>query len=44
MEVIWYNLIIVVYCDYYNVFGECSWYYEFCGIVVVKICKDGVIG
>lgn len=44
MEVIWYNSIIAVYCDYYNAPGECSWHYEPCGTVAAKTCKDGVIG
>lgn len=44
MEVILYNSIIAVYCDYYNAPGECSWRYEPCGTVAAKTCKDGVIG
>ncbi|XP_066219423.1 mucin-19-like [Saccopteryx leptura] len=33
-----------VYCDYYNVHGECSWHYEPCGTMTAKTCKDRVIG
>ncbi|XP_061438749.1 mucin-19 [Rhineura floridana] len=33
-----------VFCDYYNVPGECSWHYEPCGTVTAKTCKDHVIG
>lgn len=44
MQVIWYNSIIAVYCDYYNAPGEFSWHYEPCGTVTAKTCKDRVIG
>ena len=31
---------IALFCDYYNLDGECEWHYESCGKPCMKTCRN----